>query len=154
MDKSARGRGKDSHQTSRQKDDGVDNTDDPFTSFIRIVWRRVKAELLRERQVCAVRPSLIPTLRCSSDSTETDGVPEHGRAVPFVRVLIRQRLPLIVTKFGHLVEFLGIASDEGSAAEELDVLRHAIVSGKSLGIVYDLFFGCALQFTSDVSSLI
>jgi len=87
------------HQTGCQENDRVDKTDNPA-----VTTTAIDSKLLRERQVSAVRPSLVPTLCGSSNSAERDRVPQHLRTVPFVVALIDQGSALRLRKTSKLFE--------------------------------------------------
>lgn len=134
-----------SHEASSQKDDGINDSDDPFVSagddFTLVVG---EAESLGEGQVGAVGTGLIPALGGGTDGTEGDGVPKHERAMPFVIFLVGQGGALVSGQLVDRVEILGVTGDEGSATEEGGVLGHAIQLGKGLSIEDGLLSGGSL----------
>jgi hypothetical protein len=116
----------DLHETRGQEDDRVDDADKPI--LVR------DTELFRERQVGTVRASLIPSLCCSSNGAESNGVPQHLGTVPFVVTLVDQRSALVSSELLDLFKFLLIAGNQGSSGEKLRMLRHAVLFGKGAAI--------------------
>ena len=118
-----------SHETGCQEDDGIDESNNPFVSP-----SPNKTEFLREGQVGSVGSSLIPPLRGGSDGTQSDRIPKHERAVPFVVSLVDERGAfLFIQLVDHLESFL-VPRDESSPTEQHGVLGHTMRLGKSPGI--------------------
>lgn len=131
-----------SHETGRQENDRVDKTDDPA-----VTASTINTELLRERQIRAVRSSLIPTLCSSSNSAEPNRVPEHFRTVPFVVAFVYQRSALVPGKVSDLFEARLIASDKCSGTEEGCMFAHSILFREGSGIGNHLLWRFALKRT-------
>lgn len=97
-----------------------------------------------ELQVRSVGASLIPSLCCGTDGTQSDGVPKHPGTMPLVGSLVLQRVLLVAVKALDVLESIGVSCNEGSAAEELGVLGQVVVLCESARIVHDLLDGLAL----------
>lgn len=122
------------HKTSSQEDHRVDNTNNPFVSALAL-----NTEFLVELQVRSVGPGLIPSLCRGADGTESDGVPEHPGAMPFVGSLVLERILLVAIKTLDVLEPIGVSRNEGCAAKEFGVLGQVVVLGEGVRIVHDLF---------------
>lgn len=128
-----------SHKTSSQKDDRIDNSHDPFSSRC-----SNQAKFLREGQVGTVRSRLIPSLGSGSDGAQSDRVPEHEGAVPFVIALIYEGGALILRELSNHLEALGVPRDQSGATKQICVLRHLVRLGESSGIENSLLWRAAL----------
>lgn len=128
-----------SHETGRQENDGVDNTDDPF-----IFAFAVDPESFREGQVGTVGTGLIPTLGGGSDGAQADRVPEHLGAMPLVILFVLEGVALVVLEFVDAGEVVRVAGDEGGATKEVCMLGHAVGLGERHGIEDRLFRRSAL----------
>lgn len=119
------------NETGSQENDGVDDTNDPFT----LATHLVQTELLREGQVGTVGTSLIPTLSSGTDGANTNGVPEGLGAVPLVAVLVVEGGNLILEEtFDPAVLAKLITGNQSSATEEVSVLGQVVLLSEDLGI--------------------
>jgi hypothetical protein len=115
-----------SHETCSQENDRVDDADEPILVC--------NAKLFRERQIGTVRTSLIPSLCGSSNGAESNRVPQHLGAMPFVVTFVYQRSALGFGKLLDLFEVFLIAGNQSSSGEKLCMLRHAVLFGKGAAI--------------------
>lgn len=127
------------HEASSEKNDGVDQSYNPFVSA-----RTREAELFMERQVGTVGSSLVPTLSGGANGTEADRVPQHKWAVPLVVSFIEERITLVGLELTDHLKSLRITGDKSCSAKELSVLRHAVRLRPLLGIGDGLFLGFKL----------
>ena len=132
-----------SHETRCQKDDRIDESHDPVPSPTPTITS-FETKFLREGQIGPVGASLIPALRGGSDGTESDGVPKHERAMPFVVPLVQERTLLCSVKLGNGLESFRVTCDESSLTEQSGVLAHPVRLSKSPGIGGGLLLGAAL----------
>lgn len=131
------------HETSGQEDDGVDQTNDPFISPF-----AGETEFFVEGEIGAVCTSLIPTLGGSSYGTETDGIPQHTRAMPLVVLFVPESSALFVGELLDELESIVVTGNEGSASEEVSVLGHAMSLGKGTAIGEGISWSTALSHIS------
>lgn len=144
-----------SHETSCQKYDGIDDSNNPFVSpWIRMAICIRKTKFRGKRQIGPIGSSLIPSLRGGSDGTQTDRIPKHERAVPFVVPLVCERTSLLFIKFSDHLESVLVTCDKSSSAEQSGVLGHIMRLGKSPGIDDGLLRGGALWVGRGSASMI
>jgi hypothetical protein len=127
------------HEASCQKDNGIDNTNDPIISGC-----TDESKLLGEGQIRAIGSSLIPTLGGGTNSTQTNRVPEHERTIPFVISLVSERGALCFIELADPVEIVRLTRDKSSPAKQVGMLGHAMHFGKESSICHGLLPGTAL----------
>jgi hypothetical protein len=131
----------DSHETGRQEDNRVDDTDEPLIALIILLGN---AQGIGKAQVGAIGTGLIPTLGGSTGSAQSNGVPEHEGAMPLVVALVDESGAFVLEQLGDGLEAVEVAGYKRSAAEKLGVLWHSLGDGPLLGIDDILLWGVAL----------
>jgi hypothetical protein len=128
-----------SHETGSQEDNGVDDAHDPFISTF-----TSNAEFLRERQIGSIGSRLVPSLRRGAHGAQSNRVPKHFGAVPFVIPLVYEGSALLFIEIIQHLESFAVTRDESCPTEERGVLGHAMRLSKGSGIDDGLLFGAAL----------
>lgn len=95
------------HETGSQENNSIDEADDPFISPC-----TVDTKLLGERQVGSIGSRLVPTLGSGTNGTERDGIPQHGRTVPFVVSLVCERRALFFWDIRKRLESVWLPRNE------------------------------------------
>ena len=81
----------------------------------------------------SVRSGLVPSLGSSSERAEEDGEVQRLGVRPLVLVLVGDCLPIGLIELGDSVVVVRVLGEEGSLAEDGDVLGQALLLGEPGG---------------------
>lgn len=99
------------------------------------------AKLDRERQVGTVGTGLVPALHGGSDRCQDNGEDEGPGLVPLVRLLAAEDVLVGIVKLGVPLKATRVLPNEGTLAEELLLVRKAILVTEAVDVIEELVLG-------------